>query len=90
MPKQIVNKNLFDNYANKRKAEQDSIEKTLTGEMPSVGRGRPIKTSEPTTTMSIRITEKRKQAIKIYAVEHGTTISDMIAKFIDELDEKED
>ena len=51
-----------------------------------VKRGRPV-TKEQTVPMSIRITEARKQKLKIYAAQHGTTISEMIANFADGLED---
>ena len=54
-------------------------------EYKTVRRGRPSKNEEPRVTMSIRITDERKQILKLYAAKHGTTVSDLISSYVDEL-----
>ena len=54
-------------------------------EQKIVKRGRPSKNEEPRVTMSIRITDERKQILKLYAAKHGTTVSDLISSYVDEL-----
>lgn len=87
MAKRKVVSDIFRQQAQSRKENQASIEQAIeTGK--SAGRGRPVKHTEPTTTMSIRISEDRKYALKMYATEHRTTISDLIAQFADSLSEE--
>ena len=82
MAKPKIGTDMFRQKAQSRKADQASIEKTIvTGEQASAGRGRPVKHTEPTVTMSIRISEDLKQALKMYATVHKTTISDLISEY---------
>ena len=82
MAKVKVGADMFRQKAQNRKADQEAIEKTIvTGEQASAGRGRPVKHTEPTTTMSRRISEDLKQTLKMYAAAHRTTISDLISEY---------
>ena len=64
---------------------QNAENEAIAAEKQTSGRGRPAK-AEPTITMSIRITEDRRQKLKVYSAMHGTTISDLIADFADSLE----
>lgn len=86
MPKKVES-SLFRAQAQSRKAEQEAIEMSIAGADAGVKRGRPV-TKEKTVPMSIRITEERKQKLKVYAAQHGTTISEMIAGFADSLEDE--
>lgn len=79
--------NVFGQAAANRKAEQESIEESIkAGEKPA-GRGRPPKPeSEKSITVSIRMSEKTRTKLKVYAVTHGKTISDVITEFVNGLE----
>ena len=70
--------------ASQRMEKEENVKAIETGKR-TPGRGRPAK-AESTVTMSIRITEARKQKLKVYAAMHGTTISDLIAEYAESLD----
>lgn len=81
--------NVFGQAAANRKAEQESIEQTIKSSETSAGRGRPSKENpEKNVTVSIRTSEAKKKQLKMYAVEHGVTISDLLDEFIDSLETK--
>ena len=85
--KKVVNSDLFITAANGRAEEQKTIEESIKKKKPKmVGRGRPAKSTESTITVTIRMTEDRKQKLKEYAVKNRRTVSDVIAEFIDGLD----
>ena len=54
-------------------------------EYKTVRRGRPSKSEEPRVTMSIRITDERKQILKLYAAKHNMTVSDLISSYVEDL-----
>lgn len=85
MAKQKLGSNLFSQQARSRKEEQQEIEKTIaTGKKK--GRGRPVKDTEPTITVTVRMTAARRQKLKEYAVRHQRTVSDVLSAFVDSLD----
>ena len=85
MAKPKVGADLFSQKAKSRKAEQEAIQKTIATGKP--GRGRPPKQdTEPTITVTMRMTAERRQKLKEYAVKHRRTVSDVLAEFVDSLD----
>ena len=80
--------NVFGQAAANRKAEQESIEQTIKSSEKSSGRGRsPKENPEKSVTASLRLSEAKKQKLKVYAVTHGKTISDLLEEFIDGLED---
>lgn len=80
--------NVFGQASASCKAEQESIEQTIKSGKTSTGRGRPSKENpEKSVTVSLRLSETKKQKLKVYAVTHGKTISDLLEEFIDGLED---
>lgn len=79
--------NVFGATATNRKAEQESIGQTIKTSKKPVGRGRPPKdNAEKSITVSIRMSEKTKTKLKVYAASHNMTVSDVITEFVNGLE----
>ena len=87
MARKKVGSDLFSQAASNRKAEQEAIELTIASGEDKPGRGRPVKNAEPTITVTVRMTEDRRRKLKAYAAMHGRSISDVLAEFIDGLED---
>ena len=80
--------NVFGAAAANRKAEQESIEKTIKESEKPAGRGRPPKeNAEKSITVSIRMSEETRTKLKVYAASHNQTVSDVITEFVNGLPE---
>lgn len=87
MAKQKLGSDLFSKQAKSRREEQQEIEQAIaTGKSQKRGRGRPVKDTEPTITVTVRMTQGRKQKLKEYAVRHQRTVSDVLSEFVDSLE----
>ncbi|ALG96875.1 hypothetical protein AZ268_gp07 [Acidianus rod-shaped virus 2] len=45
---------------------------------------------EAKVLISVRLTKEQHKKLKIYCINHGITINDLIRKFVDQLPESED
>ena len=75
--------NMFDTAAEERKKEQAALTEAVTGR----GRGRPKKEKieEETNTpdkITLSMSAENKLKVKRYALEHGTTVSDLVQEWI--------
>ena len=88
MAKMTKGNNVFSQAAAERMHDQEEKEQAIMTGKPiekTVGRGRPATNDAPTKTVSIRMTDERRQKLKIYAATNNRTISDIIGEFIDNL-----
>lgn len=73
--------NIFQKAVSEREREQKSIESTCKGEKPRVGKP-PRDVQRQSTT--ILLDPDKKLAIKKYALDNKTTISDLVNEWITE------
>lgn len=70
-------KNMFEGFAQaveQREQQQAKIAATVTGQ--------PVPKGSKKTTMTLSILEADKLKVKQYALEHGTTVSDLLHEWI--------
>ena len=69
----------FANAAQQRKEQQEQIEAAVTGKPAPVAPAVP----DDKTTITLSIGKKDKLDFKMWAVAHGTTMSDMLHEWIE-------
>lgn len=77
---------MFDEAAKKRASDSEALASSLTSNKPTVSKPIPNTSQSNLTKITLSISEADRDKVKVYAALHRTSVSQLLHKWINDLE----